>query len=359
MRDLKVESPSLVLTATTSLRIIAGAVIFACIYYASSVLITLICSLLIAFVLDPGVVLFERLRIPRWLGALIMVLLGLAAVYLVVYLIYDRGVALMGHLPQITAPIGRMVSRLERWALGLWQTTSGVLPATPAEPSVPTVRIQQESQQWVQYLAGGFGSVYAFTVTVMFVPFLVFFMLTSKNRLWAATLNLFAAERRQQVEDVIGGIGHMARQYVLGNAMVALISSALITPVFMAVGLPYALVVGPVSAVLTLIPYLGVALSLGPPLLVGLVQYDHAAPFVVITVAVVVVHFLAVNLLTPKLVGRSVKLNPLAVTMSMMFWGWLWGAVGLVLAVPITAGFKAVCDHVVSLRPYGNWMGDD
>ena len=359
MRDLKTESPTLVLTANTSLRIIAAAVVFACIYYASSVLITLICALLIAFVLDPGVALMERLRIPRWLGALIMVLLGLAAVYLVVYLVYDRAVAFFNQLPQLTVPIQRVVGRIENWARNLWQSTTGVLPPAAAEPGVATVRVQQESQQWVQSLARGFGSVYAFTVTVMFIPFLVFFMLTSKNRLWASTLNLFALERRQQVEDVIAGISHMARQYVLGNALVALISAALLTPIFFAVGLPYALVVGLISAVLTLIPYLGVALSLGPPFLIALVQFDRGGPLLVITVGVFAVHLVAVNILTPKLVGHSVKLNALAVTISMMFWGWLWGAIGLVLAVPITAGFKAVCDNIPSLKPYGNWMGDD
>ena len=76
------------------------------------------------------------------------------------------------------------------------------------------------------------------------------------------------------------------------------------------------------------------------------------------TVAVVVVHFLATNLLTPKLVGHSVRLNPLTVTIAMMFWGWLWGTVGLVLAVPLTAAIKAVCDNIPSLQAYGAWMGE-
>src|SRR5438046_7829485 len=100
-----------------------------------------------------------------------------------------------------------------------------------------------------------------------------------------------------------------------------------------------------------------VPLSPPPPLLIVLLQYYRPEPFIVMTIAVVVVHFLAVNLLTPKLVGRSVKLNALTVTLAMMFWGWLWGAVGLLLAVPITAGIKAVCDNVRSLRAYGAWMG--
>ena len=105
----------------------------------------------------------------------------------------------------------------------------------------------------------------------------------------------------------------------------------------------------------------GVALALVPPLLLALVQpeYKTVFPFLVIALVVVSVHFVAINVLTPKLVGGRVKLNALSVTIAMMFWGWLWGGIGLILAVPITAAFKAVCDNVESLKPYGAWMGEN
>jgi AI-2 transport protein TqsA len=77
-----------------------------------------------------------------------------------------------------------------------------------------------------------------------------------------------------------------------------------------------------------------------------------------IGITVAMVHFVAVNVLTPKLVGQRVNLNALSVTISMMFWSWLWGGFGLVLAVPITAAIKAVCDNVEALKPYGAWMGE-
>jgi len=69
-------------------------------------------------------------------------------------------------------------------------------------------------------------------------------------------------------------------------------------------------------------------------------------------------HILALNLLYPKLVGSRVHLNPLVVTVALMFWGFLWDAPGLVLAIPLTAGIKAVCDNVRTLRPYGKFLGD-
>ena len=69
-------------------------------------------------------------------------------------------------------------------------------------------------------------------------------------------------------------------------------------------------------------------------------------------------HLLALNLLYPKIVGSRVHLNPLVVTLSLMIWGFLWDAPGLVLAIPLTAGIKAVCDNVQSLQPYGAWLGE-
>lgn len=342
--------------AATSLRIIAFAIICTSIYYASSIVITLICSIFIAFVLDPGVKLMERLRLPRWLGSLLMVLLSLAVLYLLVYLVYDRVVAFFDDLPRFAARIKQIVTHIQVTTKNIQQSTSSILPSG-ADTTIPAVRVQQESP-WVQFLLRGIGSLYAFSVTVMFIPFLVFFMLTTKDHIWTATLNLFSLERRQQAEGVLRGISKMVREYVLGNLLVALISAALITPVFTIIELRYALLMGPLAAFLSLIPYIGVALGMLPPMLIALVQYDRMEPFLTIALTLVVVHFLAVNLLTPKLVGHRVKLNALTVTIAMMFWGWLWGGIGLVLAVPITAALKAVCDNVRSLKPYGVWMGE-
>jgi predicted PurR-regulated permease PerM len=343
--------------ATLSLRIIALAIVFASVYFASSIVITLICSILIAFTLEPAVVLLERARVPRWLGSMLMVLLALAVTYVVAYLIYDRAATFMQDLPKLAARIKQIVAHIQLTTRNIQQGTTTIIPSAP-EASLPAVRVQQESP-WGQFLLRGIGSVYAFAVTVMFIPFLVFFMLTGRNHIWMATLNLFPVEHRQPAEDVVRGISKMVREFMVGNFLVAVIAACLITPVFAVIGLRYALLVGPAAAFLSLIPYVGVALGLLPPLLIALVQFDTFGPFISIALTVVFVHFLAVNVLTPPLVGHRVKLNALTVTISMMFWGWLWGAIGLVLAIPITAAIKAVCDNVEKLKPYGVWMGEN
>jgi predicted PurR-regulated permease PerM len=64
----------------------------------------------------------------------------------------------------------------------------------------------------------------------------------------------------------------------------------------------------------------------------------------------------AVNVLFPKVIGKRLQLNPLVITIALLIWGWIWGAMGLILAIPITGAMKIICDHVQALRPFGRWL---
>jgi predicted PurR-regulated permease PerM len=94
-----------------------------------------------------------------------------------------------------------------------------------------------------------------------------------------------------------------------------------------------------------------------PPIMVGIGQLE-AGDLVIVVVCVVALHLLALNVLYPKLLGSRLRINPLAVTIALLFWGAVWGAVGLVLAIPITGAIKIVFDHVESMKPYADWLGE-
>jgi predicted PurR-regulated permease PerM len=74
--------------------------------------------------------------------------------------------------------------------------------------------------------------------------------------------------------------------------------------------------------------------------------------------AVLALHVISLNLIYPTFLGNRLQLNPLTVTISLLFWGWLWGAMGLVLAIPLTAAAKIIFDHIEVLKPYGAWLGE-
>ena len=121
--------------------------------------------------------------------------------------------------------------------------------------------------------------------------------------------------------------------------------------------LPYPMLVGPLSGFLSLVPYVGLPLAMLPALFAALGP-NTVPTYVLVVVSVALLHLIAMNLLYPKIVGSRVHLNPLVVTFSLMLWGFLWDAPGLLLAIPLTAGLKAVCDNVRGLRPIGKFLGD-
>jgi predicted PurR-regulated permease PerM len=123
------------------------------------------------------------------------------------------------------------------------------------------------------------------------------------------------------------------------------------------VGLAYPFILGFLSGFLSLVPYLGVVLAVVPPLVAGLGELS-GAKLLAVALTVLGLHLFAINVLYPKILGRRLQLNPLVVTVALLVWGWIWGGMGLVLAVPITGAMKIIFDHVESLRPYGAWMGE-
>jgi predicted PurR-regulated permease PerM len=202
------------------------------------------------------------------------------------------------------------------------------------------------------------GPLYDVLLLASFVPFLVYFMLSWREHMYRGFLHLFADRSRQVAARSLEGIATMARAFVVGNFVLGLLLAAASTAVFWLFSLPYPLLVGPLSGFLSLVPYLGLPLALLPPLLAALAVYKTMASYLIISLIVAVFHLLAMNLLYPKIVGPRVHLNPLVATVALMFWATLWGTAGLVLAIPLTAGIKAVCDNVERLQPYGRLLGD-
>ena len=173
---------------------------------------------------------------------------------------------------------------------------------------------------------------------------------------WIA-LPSIAAENRNTAYVTLGLIAAMIRSFIVGNFVIGLFLSAASTAAFGLMGLPYFYFLGVISGFLSLIPYLGVMLALLPPVIVGL-GYLTTTTFVLTCFIVVGLHLFAMNVLYPMVLGKRLQLNPLAVTISLLFWGWLWGAMGLILAVPLTGALKIICDNIERLRPYGAWMGE-
>ena len=340
--------------ATYAQVILAIVTVLAVCYYARLVLIVLLLSVLLAYVLAPVVEVLERLRITRAMASLLAVLLFCGVLFQLGSTSYTQAVAFARELPKYSDRIRDVIGSVHRQAREFQKTTERVLPEEPAEPQ--TLKVQQQSN-WVDWVISSLGPVTEVVFITAFIPFLTYFMLSWQDHVRSATVMLFDLQNRNTAYVTLGLISRMIRSFILGNLLLGLLIGTLSSIVFAILRIPYFYFVGFISGFLSLVPYLGVVFAVFPPILAGLGQI-HSTQVVVILLTVIGLHLFALNVLYPKVLGSRLQLNPLAVTISLMFWGWLWGAMGLVLAVPITAALKIVFDHVEPLRGYGAWLGE-
>jgi predicted PurR-regulated permease PerM len=350
---MPVEETKVFSKSSVSSRIIAAGIVIAFCYWASTVLVTLLVAVLMAYFLDPVVTWLESLHIPRALGALIVVLVSVGMLCVMGYSLMDRADQFGADWPKYRAPIRAASQAIENRMESVENHVSDIEPAAKAGERIVTVG---ESHTVRDALMGRLSSLYAFVLAATFIPFLLFFMLAAKRQVWHATMQLFAPGERTQVRDALADVTQVLRSYLMGTALVGLILIIASWLFFWGLGLDFPFLTGLVSGICNLVPYLGVIMSWVPPLLVGLKQYHTVGPFVGIFAMLTFFHIVTANLLIPALVGWRVRLNALALTISLLFWGWMWGAMGLILAIPITAVLKVVCDHVESLHPVGRWL---
>ena len=341
-------------TSSASGKIIAAGIVIAFCYWASSVLVTLLVAVLLAYFLDPVVNWMEDWHIPRALGSLIVVLLTIACVLVLAWSLIERVDQFGRDWPTYRKPLHAVANFVEDKMETFEKHVSEIEPGTPNTGS--HIVAVAESHPVRQALLAKLSSLYEVVLAATFVPFLLFFMLAAKRQVWHATMQLFPATQRTEVKETLSDVTLVLRSYVVGTALVGLILVIASWLFFWGIGLEFPFLLALVSGLANLIPYLGVVLSWLPPLLVGLKKFNTPGPFIGIFTMLTFFHFVANNLLVPALVGWRVRLNALALTVSLLFFGFLWGGIGLLLAIPITAVIKVICDHNEQLQPVGRWL---
>jgi predicted PurR-regulated permease PerM len=365
--------------------LLAIAASVALLYYGRVFFITMVVAITIAFLLDPVVTAFVKLRVPRAVASFIVCSSALLILYLLGLGLYSEFAGFAEELPAYSQRMNDMVDNVATRVDEVEKRTYQVVipkrfqetppPGNPAPepgrrrrgskpvetqvpPSIPEVRIHSEPTPLLTYVYGYIRSFYDVLLMASFVPFLVYFMLSWRDHMRRSFLYLFKGSERQMVGKSWEGVADMVRAYVIGNFILGLLLATISSAFFFSIRLPYWPLIGPLSGFLSLVPYVGLPMAMLPALAAGLIVYTQPTYYVIIAVVVSVLHLTAMNLLYPKVVGSRVHLNPLVVTVALMFWGTLWGGIGLLLAIPITAAIKAVCDNVTRLHGYGKLLGD-
>jgi predicted PurR-regulated permease PerM len=340
--------------SNVSLKLLAVALTLTFLYLAASVVITLLLAILVAYFLDPVVEFLEKMRMPRTLASMITVLFLIGVLGAVGYGLYSRTSDFAANWPKYSGTLKNAMNSVETRLNGIErQVSESDTSSQQRGPSKTVAGVENALRAAVVHIIG---SLSGLVLEVTFVPFLVFFMLSEKQEVWHSTLQLFPVSRRTAVKETLEDLRDVLRDYIVGMSLMTLIVMAASSVFFWTMGLDYPILTGIVSGLLNMVPYFGAVLSWLPPFLIALAKFHSAGSYALIAGVLLAIHMLANNLLAPALVGKRVRLNALSITVALLFFGWIWGGMGLLLAIPLTAALRVICDHTQSLKPVGRWL---
>lgn len=316
-----------------------------------AILIPLVVAVFLFQLFTPLMTALRARRVPASLSILLVLIVVSAVLLLSSWILYSTLSSFSDSLPRYQ----------HRLAEGLDHASTRLVSAIPRLRG-PIARFRWEEALEISSItsmaAAGLGSFLVFfSDLVLILLFLVFLLLGSESfplKLGRA-LNPRYAER---VAEVMHNIEEQVRRYLLTKTLINLGNGTVVAILFASFGVDFPLLWGFVTFLAHYIPQIGGVLSVGLPTLFLLLQFDSVGWALFVAGLNMAVQFIIGNVVEPEVMGERLDLSPMLVLLSLIFWGWLWGPWGMVLAVPITATIRIVCENVRPLQPIAVLMSD-
>lgn len=342
---------------TVAVPIIAIMVVTLFFYYAEPILVPVVIGITLAFILNPAVKLLRRVRLPHVLAVLVVVFFALIIFLSIAALIAAQTGELVAKLPGYWAGFKvQLTNLLERFP-----SLAQYLPGALSGESTSLL----ENVKWndlasvSKFLFAGLGSAFALLWKMILISLITTFVLIEQEGFKRKLANMFGKEESGTAGAIVSQISSNISGFLSVRFMTTAALGVVVTIGLLIMGVPYAYVWGPLAGLLNLIPYIGAILGAFPPMIVASIENQSMWWLLYVGIFFFILQFLEGNIITPKLVGNRINLNLTSVLISTLYWGWLWGGVGVILAMPITATIKVICDHIEPLRPIGSLLDGD
>ncbi|MFV0675344.1 AI-2E family transporter [Variovorax sp. tm] len=339
--------------------------------WGQAVFIPLMLSLLLTYALSPLVELLHRWKLPRWIGAG-LILMGLfGGLGWTGYSLSGSATQLLDSLPVAAQKLGQAMRRdrgasatpldnVQQAAAQLEKAAEENSARVASRKGVARVIIERPGFNVRDYLVSGTVGLLSAMGQLTLVAFLTYFALCSGDTFRRKLIKITGSslQKKKVTVHVLDDITRNIERYLLVQILVSAIVGVATGLGFWAIGMENAAVWGIIAAVTNLIPYIGSVIVLAAAGLVAFLQFNSLQMGVVVAGMSLGIHTIVGNLLMPWLTSRTSRMNPVAVFVGVIFWGWLWGIWGLLLGIPITMVIKSICDRVEDLQPIGELLGE-
>lgn len=330
---------------TVLLIIITVFVVGVILYLLRTVLLPLVIAVLLSNLFIPVVRWLRDRRVPTLVALLVVVLVLSGVITLLSLMLYSSAESFIEELPKYQERFLTMIlaaqSSLNDFALRL-----GV-----ADP--PQFRLSEmiDPASMTSAVTAGVGSFVTFFSNAFLVLLFMLFILAETADVGERIRRAFPEGQAEQVSSVLLKIDSEVRHYLLTKTLTSLADAILVTIVLWIVGVDFALLWGFVTFLLNFIPNIGSIIATILPFVASLLQFDTLAIPLLVLILLGSIQMLMGNVVEPRWMASSLNLSALLVLFSLIFWGWLWGGLGMVLAVPLTSTLKIIFENVNDLKP--------
>jgi predicted PurR-regulated permease PerM len=353
--------------ALTTLAVAAGT---ALLWWAQEVFIPIVLSVLISYALDPMVIALTRIRIPRMIAAALVVATLAGGLGYAAWTLSDDATDIVARLPEAAQKLRRAVrsprgqpgtiEQMQKTATELQKTADATAGPGPTMPGVQRVQIEEPTFDFREYLFWGSANAMAFAGQAVLVGFFVFFLLGTGDLFKRKLVRIAgpSLERKKVTVQILNEINTQIERFLFVRVVTSVIVGVASYLAFVMVGLEQAGVWAVAAGVFNSIPYFGPVIVAAGTAVVAFLQFGTISMAVYVSGISLAITSIEGWVLTPWMTSRSARTNEVAVFVGLIFWGFVWGLWGTLLAVPMLVVVKAVCDRVEDLKPVGELLGD-
>jgi len=351
---------------TISLVVIASGVAIFLLQQMQTLFAPLAFGVLLFYALDPIVDFMETIRIPRWIGAAITLVLTIAAVGAGAYALQDEALTVINQLPAGARRLSALVERKPRQAPGpiekVQQAAEELQKTAEADktpPGVVRVQVEQPFSATSLLWAGSINALSAANQLIM-ILLLTYFILLSDEMFKRKFVELAGPRlaKKKVTLEIINSISTQIGRFLLVQLFTSAVVGIATWMALRMLGLNQPALWGLLAGVFNSIPYYGPLIVSGGLAAVAFLQFGTLTMTLAVAGAALVITSLEGWVLTPTLMGKAAEMNRVAVFVGLLFWSWVWGVWGMLLAVPLMMIIKVICDHVEDLQPIGRFLGD-
>ena len=360
--DVKLRSVALV--------VIAAASAVALMYWARDVFIPIVLSVLISYALEPIVEMLIRARLSRVAAAALVMMLFTGGVFYAGYALWDDAMAMVAAAPDAAAKLRVALRRgdaepgtieqVQKAANELQRAADETAGRNPVSAGVQRVQVEEPAIDVRGYLSWGSAGAVAFAGEATLVVFFVFFLLASGDIVKRKLVKLAGPSlaKKKITVQILNEIDEQIERFLLLRVVTSAVVGVATWLVFKWFGVHHAGLWGVAAGVFNSVPYFGPVIVAAATAIAAFLQFGTLAMALYVSGASLVITSLEGWLLTPWLTSRAARTNEVALFIGLIFWSFVWGIWGTLLAVPMLVVVKAFCDRIEDLKPIGELLGE-